>query len=288
MTITKQNAIKGTVVILTSSKYGDGKYNPVYNSTEGQVTGVVEGVDDHGWIEVSWSNGQTNSYENGTLESAPVAVAVSASVPTVTITPAGIVATPVVKPSIRVVTLVDIVKEVCDRFVNNSTQAFSAYDVTTRIRSYVNNKEVSIYGKAIEDVSGTQTQRIEHAEVRDLVRDYLATVQGIKREFNTTLGFTTFRKVDVPVPTPTPIVPAGSPVLTFAPTGATLTGTSTFITKLQTYIANKGSATLKQIQSRFKVEGGDQITVREIYKTVNLAGLKISAKVPYHASVVSR
>ena len=54
----------GDKVILWSTGYGDEKVNPLWNGSQGQVTGRVFEIEDDGGIRVEWKNGETNWYKS--------------------------------------------------------------------------------------------------------------------------------------------------------------------------------------------------------------------------------
>lgn len=274
MKVTLTNAKVGDEVIYTSTKYPNGKSNPVYNGSEGKVTGIITQVNDR-FIGVKWSNGYVNHYDNDCLETAPAVV---------------------VAPVVAQLPLKDIVEAViASEFIAKNVQ-FSAYDVTSKVRREINEGRAIIAGKAKEDVNGMQTQRVAHDDIRAFVRDYMNNVSSFDRRFNgdyivyqpnafasAQSAASTFAKVPVCVPplkrlifTPTAVV--ASPAVNAGGLNA----------KIAAYVSGKGARTLKQIQSRFKIDNGPQFTIRELADYAKIAGLRIDVKSPYYASVVTK
>jgi hypothetical protein len=287
MQVTRANATVGQEVKLTSTRWGDARNNPVWGGSQGQVKGKVSSIEQN-WLAVDWDNGTRNHYSDTDLESIEVAT------PTLTIGLSTTPATPApATPSVATESLQTVVQNVINEQIA-AGNSFSAYDITTKVRAVVNAGAVVLENRPVEDVNGRQTQRVTHDEVRPLVRSIMDTQSSYDRRFNGDYivyqpnGTPATPSLSTTVATPIP----ASKSLTFTPTGTTSTGSfsgsqSVDKTRLVTYITNKGSRTLKQIQSRFKVEGAAQPTVREIATAATSAGLRIDTKTPYYASVVT-
>lgn len=271
--ITIATATQGTEVILTSSKFGDSSRNPVYGGTQGKVKGKVVTIVPGRYIAVVWENGLLNHYDDECLETVPVAV---------------------VAPTIPSLSLKDAVEQVIATQFIATNASFSAYDVTSKVRREVNEGRFEITGKQVEDVNGIKTQRVGHDEVRGLVRDYMNAVSTYDRRFNGDyIVYQANATVAAPVVSTGSTAPAAPLALTFTPTGVKATGTpaatpSTVSSQKLVAYVTKGPATLKQIQSRFKVRGAPQPTVRDLASVAASAGLKLEVKTPYYASVVSQ
>ncbi len=276
------DAVSGTEVILTSTKYGDYKSNPVYSGSQGKVKGKIERVTSS-YIVVRWENNSFNYYDGDSLEAAPVVATVP--VPVAIPAPTVVIAA---KPLPVSVTLENaVIKVVNEQFIDKNLD-FSAYDVTSKVRREINENRFEITGKTFEDINGMTTQRINHDEVRVIVRAIMNSKLSYTRTFNG--GYTLYKYTGVPAAVATVL---STPSVTHTPTGVQyvgtpILGTSDFATKLQIYIGKKGTPTLKQIQSRFKVEGADQITVRDIATKSAALGFKVEVKTPYYSSVVSK
>jgi hypothetical protein len=277
MLITSANAKIGQVVKLVSQQWGDSINNPIWGRSQGEVQGKITHVYPS-YVRVSWDNGQANVYEMGELEEIA---------PVLTIAPA-----PVAKKVCPVALPIAVQVVVATEFVQKGL-AFSAYDVTSKLRREVNEGRIAIENRATEDVNGIQTQKINHDEVRTAIRDYMDTQTGYNRVFNGTYFIFTPNGSSTTASTAGATV-AGTtaPSLTITPTGSVSTAASAPVkavspTAIKTYIQNKTARSLKQIQSRFKVEGAAQPTVRELAKAAMDAGLRIDVRTPYYASVVT-
>ncbi len=291
MKVSFDNSKVGQEVILTSASYPDAKNNPRYNGVHGKVVGKIISLGDKFplWISVKWGNGYENSYakDAGDLEFAPVATPVVAA-PSVTITPTAVITTPVAPALVKpvAISLATAVENVVNQFVNKR-QAFSAYDITSTLRRQVNEGFTAIENRATENVSGLQTQRINHDEVRSLVRSVANNVGSYQSRMNST--YLLWEPLPVAA-VATASKPSG-PTVTITPTTtvATITYPLSQIAKpLVAYISRNGPRTLKQIQSRFKVENGPQLTVSQLADEATKAGLRIDKKTTFHASVVTQ
>lgn len=278
MKITRNNAVVGAKVKLVTRNWGDHQTNPVWGGAYGQIQGEITGFDNY-WIRVKWSNGCTNSYYDDDLEQIQVpAIKDETPVATVTVT---------LTKSTPTVTLEKAIRNIIEAYESDSKD-FSAYDITKAVRKQVNDKVIELHGVAFEDVSGVQTQRIEHMHVRPIVRSVMDGKSNYSR-LNSNDGYVLYKFTTATKPavvyTPTGVssTPASTPV---AATSTASTNPVVDVEKLKVYIQG-GSSTLKQIQSRFKVRGAKQPTVREIAQVVNAtAGLMLEERKPFHSSLV--
>ena len=281
MNVTTKNAVVGEEVKLTSKRYGDYESNPIWGGHYGEVKGKIKSVGGD-WIYVSWSNGRDNEYLDGELE----VIKAPATVPALNIVLD-------VKP--KAVLLLSAVSMAVSAFALESKN-FSAYDVTKAIRKQINDKVYSLVGVPFENINGVNTQRVEHNDVRPAVRSAVAGLLDYSRE-NTADGYILYKFVKQNDVKPavvytltgvdtksmaTPATPADKQVA--APTS--VSGASVVTKeKLRAYIT-LGGASLKQIQSRFKVRGGKQPTVREIAQIAKDSNLRLIEAYPFHASLV--
>jgi len=271
MKITSSNAVLGTEVKLVGGSYTDCDSNPLWNGKSGQIKGVINSIES-GWVRVSWSNGTRNSYRDNELEN---------FVETKNVTP---------------ISLETAVQTVTKSFIDKAKE-FSAFDITKALRVEINEGRIVLDDRVKRDVNGIDTQFVTNDEVRGLVRNYVSTFSTYYRDFNQ--DFIVYKPNGSGISASVaPVAPAPAsvrPVVTYSPSvkpqrSAVIfksNGTIT-ATKLLTYVDKKKNPTLKQIQSRFKVEGGKQVTVRQIESVVKAAGLRIDTKSPYYASVVTK
>ncbi len=309
MKVTAASAINGAEVVLTSTKYNPSLSNPVYTGTGVKITGKITGIRDisgRKWIDVSWTNGTNNSYEDETLEYTSSV----ATTPSVVITPTATLATipvpvstvpvpvvPPIKPTATIllapaaVSLKSAVEAIINREFIAKGLSFSGYDVTSKLRRDVNESRVRIENLAFDTINRISTQRITHDEVRVFVRDFMNVTSTYDRKFNGDYIVYIPNGTSAQASTKASLGGLATPSVTITPTTTVtsgIVGTSNFATKLQAYVASKGNPTLKQIQSRFKVKGADQITVRDIAAKVTALGLKLTSATPYYKSVVTR
>ena len=274
MSLTKEQQIIGQKVKLTSNSYTDSDYNPIWGGCKGKIEGQIDII--YGGLlplGVKWSNGCHNSYAQDDLDIlVPVVTQIIQST----------------KPIVNTVSIKDAVVSVINsQFIANKA-SFSGYDVTSAVRKQVNDGTIRLDGVPFENINGKNTQRVSHDDIRAHVRAHLDTVSSYDRKFNGDYIVYSFNgHAPASVPVAVLAAPTARPTLVIAPNGVTSTAvTSSDLTvKLTTYISGKNSASLKQIQSRFK---GEPVTVRDIASLATKAGLRIDFKTPYHASVVTK
>lgn len=262
------DAVVGTeVILLPSNRFGDSQRNPAWGGSQGKVKGVIKQIVQPHYIVVLWENGFLNHYDNNCLATVPVEV--------------------------KAVSLQAAVESVIATVIA-AGESFSGYDITSKLRREVNEKRIVLENRPYEDVNGIQTQKVTHDEVRTFVRGYMDTISSYDRRFNGdyivyspngTLSTSTTATT-----TPASVAPK---TLTYTPTAVVSTpavavsASTSPSTKLVSYIRGRGPRTLKQIQSRFKVEGAAQPTVRDLAAIAQSSGLRIDVKTPYYASVVT-
>ncbi len=143
-----------------------------------------------------------------------------------------------------------------------SQKSFSAHDVTKKIRELSNSGQFSIANADTQELDGVEYEVIEHSDVRSIVEELwvsgVCEYSGLARKFNG--QFYEYFLEDKPrvsvtagVAQPSPVSPAGySPKIPV-------------IQKIEDYIHNRGSASLKQVQSRLK---GLNLTCQDIGKII--------------------
>lgn len=281
MKITKANAVKGTKVKLTTTRWGDSSYNPVWGGTQGKIEGTVDGSFS-GMIAVTWDNKNYNTYGDNDLETV-VEVPAAQSQPVVTV---------------ATLSLNQAIESVVKTFVSTA-KAFSAFDITKALRKEINEKRIALDDRPFGDVNGVNTQFVKNDEVRGVVRKLVDANSNYYRDFNG--DFIIYKPnasgvlaaaAQAPVKSAPVSTAVPAPVVTHTPTAVVKTGiftpssqTGVSSVKLLAYVDSKKNPTLKQIQSRFK---GISTTVRSLETLVRSSGLRIDRKTPFYASVVTR
>lgn len=130
---------------------------------------------------------------------------------------------------------------------------FSAHDITNTLRDGITNGLYEIDGFPYEDINGTNTQRVEHEDVRDLVRTLVASgdVTTHTPVFNGSYtlyesaagGSATLDTTDDDKATPPQPYPSSPLQVNITPTGKTYDLSS------------------RKLQHRFYVRPGVQVTV---------------------------
>lgn len=258
-------------VKLIATNHGDDITNPVFGGSQDNVLGEVIYLSTN-FAKVKWDNGCDNLYYFNDLEDATVVT------PTVVVAPTP--AAPVVVPVGFATAVADILNENV-----NAGKHFSNFDVTAELRNRVNNGKVVIDGRSFEDVNGTQTQKIFHGEVRDIVVQTMRASSAYTRVWNG--AYFVYQPT-----TSSPVTPGSTvPSVVVTPTATVSTPAvpvDVLGRQIRTYIQTRGNKTLKQIQSRFKKPlGAGQITVRTLADAAKNEGLRIDPHSTYHASVVS-
>lgn len=168
---------------------------------------------------------------------------------------------------------------VATRLVGDNGNKFSAFDVAQKLRQLVNDNDIALTDKTLEDVNGRQTYRIEVFDVKEVIQDYYearmlsrtnngryyeyAIVKNWQPQVTGSTAPAALPTVphtphkpwwssSVPLP---PTVNVASPLKPVAnvpaPSSSVL---SPLNQKIQAYIAGRGkgsNVTMKQIQSRF-------------------------------------
>lgn len=145
--------------------------------------------------------------------------------------------------------------------------AFSAYDVTTAVREAANSGEFALPGLEAKQNNSNIKYWVNHEDVKQVV-------DGLLNDGTlATLGLTnvnyngSFRVFEFA----TSVAPS-SPVTSSTPASTTANPTQSPVAqRIQTYLSNAGSATLKQVQSALKVNG---VTCKDLAAIV--AGLGFS------------
>lgn len=269
----------GQEVVLRATHYVRHPHNPIWGTDGKYVKGKVESIISNS-VYVVWEGlGKNVYYKDGDLEIYSDALL------------------PVVAPVIKTVSIKDAVESVINADFIAQQKSFSAYDITTAVRGLINTGTIRLDGVPFEDINGKSTQRVSHDDVRVHVRNLMDTVSAYSRNFHqgNYLLYSFVGNTQVAA------APLTSPSVTFTPTGVVaspaapaavkttiVSSASSFDNRVVEYVVNRKTATLKQIQSRFKRELQKQPrTVRDLATLATKAGLRIDVKTPYHASVVT-
>jgi hypothetical protein len=160
---------------------------------------------------------------------------------------------------------------------------FSAFNVTQKLREWVNKGDVAFTDKSPEDVDGVTTYRIEHQEVRSTVHELInnGVVQGLDtRDTGRFIEYFESAPIQCVSPTPTPQAPtnprAGHTPLVSVCQPSPLPADADLRQKLQDYLKGRAgqNVTMKEVQSRFK---GVSKTCQEWAKLVANIGLPVNS-----------
>lgn len=153
-------------------------------------------------------------------------------------------------------------------------KTFSAFDVTTELRRQANAGEVEITDLTIEPIGALNTYRIEHRDIRDLVRESFDNKDFTAITQRAPAGYIEY-VTSAPSFLSTTAQPVNQPAATFA-TGKDDQTTARIVSYVQNKLGVGINPTLKRVQSRLK---GTSITTKEIGGILSAKGFNITFNV---------
>lgn len=160
--------------------------------------------------------------------------------------------------------------------------SFSAHDVTNTIRESVNAGEYALPGYEARPgtAGGTIKYWVDHEAVKTVIDALLADGELRNLGLTNVAGPTDarpYRVFEFATATATAVTPA-TPATTTPTANATAVGTQgALATRIQAYLANAGTATLKQVQSALKTNG---VTCEDLYNLTTALGINVEPGTP--------